>query len=347
MQRFFVLAVLILLGWLTYRLSPILSPFLVAGILAYLGNPLVTRLQRHRISRTWGTTLVFVLVIVIMAGIIMALFPAIRHQSSLFIEYLQKYVELLQTQIIPQFSARIGIHLDSQSITHYATANAQKLAGWLGRSLQLALSSGSGLISSILSIILVPVLGFYLLRDWPRLIARMAALIPPRQLALSQRLASDADTMLMAFLRGQLLVMLALGTSYAIGLSIVGLQTAILVGLVAGLLSFVPYLGVVSGITMASLAMYVQTGAFLPILWVLIVFGIGQLLESMVFTPYLVGDRIGLHPVAVIFAVLAGGELFGFVGLLLALPVTAVLIALLRHLHGWYLQSPYYLGKES
>ncbi|MCK9189671.1 AI-2E family transporter [Acidithiobacillus sp.] len=347
MQRFFVLAVLILLGWLTYRLSPILSPFLVAGILAYLGNPLVTRLQRHRISRTWGTTLVFVLVAVIMAGIIMALLPIIRHQSSLFIEYLQKYVELLQTQIIPQFSARIGIHLDSQSITHYATANAQKLAGWLGRSLQLALSSGSGLISSVLSIILVPVLGFYLLRDWPRLIARMAALIPPHYLPLSQRLASDADTMLMAFLRGQLLVMLALGTSYAIGLSMVGLQTAILVGLVAGLLSFVPYLGVVSGITMASLAMYVQTGAFLPILWVLIVFGIGQVLESMVFTPYLVGDRIGLHPVAVIFAVLAGGELFGFVGLLLALPVTAVLIALLRHLHGWYLQSPYYLGKES
>ncbi len=347
MQRFFVLAILILLGWLAYRLSPILSPFLIAGILAYLGNPLVTRLQRYRINRTWGTTLVFVLVILVLAGITMALLHVIRHQSLLFVEYLRQYLELLQTRIIPQLSARIGIPLDSQSLTHYATANAQKLAGWLGRSLQMALSSGPSLISSVLSIILVPVLGFYLLRDWPRLIARIAALIPPHYLPLSRRLAGDADAMLMAFLRGQLLVMLALGASYAIGLSIVGLKTAILVGLVAGLLSFVPYLGVVSGIAMATLAMYVQTGAFLPILGVLIVFGIGQILESMVFTPYLVGDRIGLHPVAVIFAVLAGGELFGFAGLLLALPVTAVLIALLRHLHGWYVQSRYYLGKES
>ena len=346
MQRFFVLAVLILLGWLTYRLSPILSPFLIAGILAYLGNPLVTRLQRYRISRTWGTTLVFVSVLLLLAGVTMALLPVIRQQSLLFVEYLRQYLELLQTQIIPQLSARIGIHIDSQSITHYATANAQKLAGWLGRSLQVALSSGSGLISGILNVILIPVLGFYLLRDWPHLVNRVAALIPQRYLPISQRLAGDADAMLMAFLRGQLLVMLALGASYAIGLSIIGLQTAILIGLVAGLLSFVPYLGVVSGVTMASLAMYVQTGAFLPILWVLIVFAIGQVLESMVFTPYLVGDRIGLHPVAVIFAVLAGGELFGFAGLLLALPITAVLIALLRHVHGWYLQSPHYLSNE-
>ncbi|MFA7494841.1 MAG: AI-2E family transporter [Acidithiobacillus sp.] len=346
MQRFFILAVLVLLGWLLLRLAPVLTPFLLAGILAYLGNPLVTRLQRYRIPRTWGTTLVFVAVIVVFAGIIMALIPVIKHQSLIFVEYLQKYAGLLQKRLIPELSATTGLHLDSQTISHYATANAQKLATWIGHGLQVALSSGSGLITSALSIILVPVLGFYLLRDWPRLIARIDQLVPQHYTALVRRLSRDVDTMLMAFLRGQLLVMFALGISYALGLSIIGLKTAVLIGLVAGILSFVPYLGVISGLLMASLAIYIQTGAFLSILWVLVVFGIGQILESMVFTPYLVGDRIGLHPVAVIFAVMAGGALFGFVGLLLALPFTAMLVALLRHFHDWYLQSPYYLGKE-
>ncbi|PKY10389.1 AI-2E family transporter [Acidithiobacillus marinus] len=346
MQRFFFLATLILLGWLTMRLSPVLTPFLLAAILAYLGNPLVSYLQRHRIGRTWGTTLVFLLVLIVFAGTIMALLPVIRHQSLLFVDYLQKYTSLLQSRLIPQLVAETGIQLDSGTISHYATSNAQKLAAWLGHGLQVALSSGSGFLTGALSIILVPVLGFYLLRDWPRLLARIDQWIPQKQAELIRRLSRDADAMLMAFLRGQLLVMLALGCSYALGLSIIGLKTAILIGLIAGILSFVPYLGVISGVLMASLAMYVQTGTFLSVLWVLLVFFIGQILESMVFTPYLVGDRIGLHPVAVIFAVMAGGQLFGFIGLLLALPVTAVLVALLRHFQSWYLQSPYYLGKE-
>ncbi len=346
MQRFFFLAILVLLGWLTIRLSPVLTPFLLAAILAYLGNPLVTYLQRHRIGRSWGTTLVFVIVLLMFAGTLMALLPVIKHQALLFADYLQKYAGLLQSRLIPKLAAATGIQLDSGTISHYATSNAQKLATWLGHGLQVALSSGSGLLTGVLSIILVPVLGFYLLRDWPRLLARIDQWIPQKHVVLVRRLSRDADTMLMAFLRGQLLVMLALGCSYAFGLSIIGLKTAILIGLVAGILSFVPYLGVISGVLMASLAMYVQTGTLISVLWVLLVFFVGQILESMVFTPYLVGDRIGLHPVAVIFAVMAGGSLFGFIGLLLALPVTAVLVALLRHFQSWYLQSPYYLGKE-
>jgi len=343
-QRLYVLAGLALGVYLLYRLGAVLTPFLIAGILAYLGNPLVSRLQRWGLPRSVGTTLVFLLVALLAAGILMALLPAIRHQALLFLDYTRQYAELLQRQILPQLSTRLGIHLDSQTIGHYASANAQRLADWLGKSLRIAVSSGSGILATLLDIVLIPVLGFYLLRDWPRLLERIRALTPRRRLALVELLARDANSMLMAFLRGQILVMLALGTSYAIGLSIVGLQTAILIGLLAGFLSFVPYLGVISGISMATLAMYVQTGAFLPLIGVWVVFGVGQILESMVYTPYLVGERIGLHPVLVIFAVLAGGELFGFAGLLLALPVTAVLIALLRHAQRWYLDSPWYRG---
>ena len=344
LQRLYVLAALVVAAYLLYRLGAVLTPFLIAGILAYLGNPLVSRLQRWGLSRTVGTTLVFVLVLLVVAGIVTALLPAIRHQALLFLDYTRQYAELLQRQIVPELSARLGIQLDSQTITHYASANAQKLADWLGKSLRIAVSSGSGILATLLDIVLIPVLGFYLLRDWPQLLERIRELIPRRRLPTVELLARDANTMLMAFLRGQILVMLALGTSYAIGLSIVGLQTAILIGLLAGFLSFVPYLGVISGISMATLAMYIQTGAFLPMVGVWVVFGIGQILESMVYTPYLVGERIGLHPVLVIFAVLAGGELFGFVGLLLALPVTAVLIALLRHAQRWYLDSTWYGG---
>ncbi len=344
LQRLYVLAALSVAAYLLYRLGPVLTPFLIAGILAYLGNPLVSRLQRWGLSRTVGTTLVFILVLLVVAGIVTALLPAIRHQALLFLDYTRQYAELLQRQIVPELSARLGIQLDSQTITHYASANAQKLADWLGKSLRIAVSSSSGILATLLDIVLIPVLGFYLLRDWPQLLERIRELIPRRRLPTVELLARDANTMLMAFLRGQILVMLALGTSYAIGLSIVGLQTAILIGLLAGFLSFVPYLGVISGISMATLAMYIQTGAFLPMVGVWVVFGIGQILESMVYTPYLVGERIGLHPVLVIFAVLAGGELFGFVGLLLALPVTAVLIALLRHAQRWYLDSTWYRG---
>lgn len=344
MNRFVALATLLLLGWLLYRLSPILTPFFVAAILAYLGNPLVSRLQKLGLGRGFATTAVFVLATLLGIGIVLALLPVIQSQFLLFLESVSKYLTLLQQNILPRLSARLGIPMDTGTLTGYAARNTQKLGEWAGRGLQLALHSGSSLITALLNIILIPVLTFYLLRDWPRLLARIRQLVPLRYLPLVSLLARDSDAMLTAFLRGQISVMLALGVTYAVGLSIIGLKTAILIGLLAGILSFVPYLGVISGVTMATLAIYVQTGQFLPILGVLVVFTVGQILESMVFTPYLVGDRIGLHPVAVIFAVLAGGELFGFIGLLLALPVTAVLIALLRHAHQWYLRSACYQG---
>ena len=337
--------VLALLLWLIYLLGPILSPFLIAGVLAYLGNPLVTFLQRWRIGRTLGTTLVFLFALLLAAAIIIALLPTVRAQTLIAINYLQQYAKLLQTQLLPQISQRLGIPIDSHTLTAYASKNASKLAHWASSSLQVALISGSGILSFLMNFLLLPVITFCLLRDWPRLLQRLDELIPRRQLALVRQLAIDSERMLMAFLRGQLLDMLALGATYAIGLSIVGLKTALLIGLLSGLLSFVPYLGFASGIILASLAMYIQCGTLLSLAAAWAVYGVGQVLESTLFIPILVGDRIGLHPVLVIFAVLAGGQLLGFVGLLIALPVTAILIALLRHAHRWYRQSRAYAAK--
>ncbi|XTI73085.1 AI-2E family transporter [Acidithiobacillus sp. AC3] len=344
-QRWLPWLILAFLLWLLYRLGPILSPFLIAGVLAYLGNPLVTLLQRWRIGRTLGTTLVFLLALLLTAAVIMALLPSVRAQTLIAISYIQQYASLLQTQLLPQISQRLGIPIDSHTLTTYASKNASKLAHWASNSLQVALVSGSGILSFLMNFLLIPVITFYLLRDWPPLLQRLDELIPRRQLTLVRQLAIDSDRMLMAFLRGQLLDMLALGATYAIGLSIVGLKTALLIGLLSGLLSFVPYLGFASGIILASLAMYIQGGAFLSLVEVWVVYGIGQILESTLFIPILVGDRIGLHPVLVIFAVLAGGQLLGFVGLLIALPVTAILIALLRHAHRWYRQSRAYAAE--
>jgi predicted PurR-regulated permease PerM len=190
--------------------------------------------------------------------------------------------------------------------------------------------------------VLIPVVTFYLLRDWDVLVARIRELLPRQQEPTVVKLAKNSDEVLGQFLRGQLAVMVALGTIYTVGLWIVGLDLALLVGMIAGLVSFVPYLGFIVGIVLAGVAALMQFGDAVYLLYVAIVFGIGQVLEGMVLTPLLVGDKIGLHPVAVIFAVMAGGQLFGFVGILLALPVAAVVVVILRHFREVYTASELY-----
>ncbi|MBR9805475.1 AI-2E family transporter [bacterium] len=170
----------------------------------------------------------------------------------------------------------------------------------------------------------------------------MSDMLPRHQLATVHQLAKECDDVLGAFLRGQLLIMFSLGLLYMLGLWLLGLDLAFLLGLIAGLASVVPYLGFVVGVLVSSIAAMVQFGDWIYVLGVLAVFGVGQLVESLFLTPVLVGDKIGLHPVAVIFAVLAGGQLFGFAGVLLALPVAAVLVVLLRHAHHGYKQSVFY-----
>jgi predicted PurR-regulated permease PerM len=188
----------------------------------------------------------------------------------------------------------------------------------------------------------VPVVTFYLLRDWDLLVAKIHDLLPRRIEPVVNTLARESDEVIGAFLRGQVIVMVALGVLYSTGLAVIGLEFSLLIGMLAGLVSFVPYLGLITGILVASIAALLQFHSLLSLIPVFIVFGIGQLISDFLLTPKLVGDRIGLHPVAVLFAVLAGGHLFGFLGILLALPVAAVIAVLLRHAQDEYLKSVFY-----
>jgi predicted PurR-regulated permease PerM len=213
--------------------------------------------------------------------------------------------------------------------------------------LSQATASSLALIGWLANLVLIPVVSFYLLRDWDVMMAKIRSLLPRDREERVVALAGECHEVLGAFVRGQLLVMLALGVIYAAGLMIVGLELGLLIGLIAGLAAIVPYMGFVIGIGAALIAGLFQFGGDLyPMIGIVAVFMVGQALEGMVLTPLLVGDRIGLHPVAVIFAILAGGELFGFTGVLLALPVAAVIMVLVRHVHDLYKDSEIYSGVD-
>lgn len=332
---------------LLYLLKPILTPFLVGILLAYLTDPLVDKITRLGIPRLVSVIFIFLILFVFIIFILLLLIPLIQAQIVRLIDFLPKVVMWIQNTIFPWLVDKFGVqeilNLDYLK-THLAEnwAKAGGVASWLAGTL---FHSGMALIEIITTLLLIPVVTFYLLRDWNKVIAGIRNLLPRQIEPTISKIVKDCDKVLSAFFRGQLLVMLSLGIIYSIGLSLIGLQIGLVIGLLAGLASIVPYLGFVVGIVTASLAAYVQFGTFTSIVLVLIVFGIGQALESTVLTPNLVGDRIGLHPVAVIFSVLAGGWLFGFFGVLLALPVAAVIMVLLRFLHQYYQSSELYKAK--
>ncbi|HKK13998.1 MAG TPA: AI-2E family transporter [Gammaproteobacteria bacterium] len=333
-------------GWLLYLLSPVLTPFLVAALLAYVGDPLTDRLEALGLSRTLAVVAVFVVMLGLLAALVVVLVPLLERQVAALIERLPAYLAWLQQTVLPRLSAALGLPptgaLDVGALKSSLGSHWKEAGGLLAGALATVSRSGAALLATLVNLLLIPVVGFYLLRDWDHLMGRLQALLPRRIEPEVVRLARESDDVLGAFLRGQLLVMLALGAVYTAGLWLVGLDLALLIGLLAGLVSFVPYLGFIVGIATAGVAAYGQFHALVPVLYVLAVFGVGQVLESMVLTPWLVGDRIGLHPVAVMFAVLAGGQLFGFFGVLLALPVASVIMVLVRDAHRRYLDSGLY-----
>ncbi len=330
---------------LLYLLTPVLSPFLVSALLAYLGDPLVDKLEARKFSRSLAVATVFLGILLVLLLIPIVLVPLVEQQLKVLFVKLPLYIDLLQQRGIPRLSDMLGIDPKSMDLNYLkqSIVTDWRQAGGVAASLMSsATQSGLALLAWLANIFLVPVVTFYLLRDWDILVQRVRELTPRRMEADLARLAGSTDEVLGAFLRGQLTVMACLGTIYTIGLWLVGLDFALLIGMTAGVVSFVPYLGFIVGIVLASLAAYLQFHEWLPLLGIAAVFGVGQALEGMVLTPLLVGDKIGLHPVAVIFAVLAGGQLFGFVGILLALPVAAVIMVLVRYGHERYLQSGLY-----
>ena len=332
-----------------YYLQSILTPFLVGMVLAYLGDPVVDRLETYKINRTVGVLIVFVVFLVLIVGVALVVVPMLVREVAGLIHDIPSGIAWLQEKASPWLVATFNIDpfdVSLDNVKERLLGNWQQAGGLAGRVLQEVTASSAALIMALVSIALSPVVAFYLMRDWDEVIEKVHEMIPRTMEETAVSLVRDCDEVLSQFLRGQLLIMLILGCIYAVGLSIVGLNLALLIGLLAGLASIVPYLGFAVGIVAATLAAMFQFHEVLPLVYVLIVFVIGQGIEGMVLTPLLVGDRIGLHPVAVIFAVLAGGHLFGFFGILLALPVAAVVMVFVRHLRSSYLDSHYYHGPD-
>ncbi len=340
----------VLLCVLLYLLHPILSPFLVGILLAYLFDPLVDRLEKVGLSRTWGVIAVFALFTLVLMALLLVLVPMLAKQLYRLYELAPQMLDWLQHTAMPWVQARLGLGDGFWKFDKVKAAISEHMGQTtdiVGVVLSQATASSLALIGLLANLVLIPVVSFYLLRDWDVMMAKIRSLLPRDREARLVSLAGECHEVLGAFVRGQLLVMLALGVIYAAGLMLIGLELGLLIGLIAGLAAIVPYMGFVIGIGAALIAGLFQFGGDLyPMIGIVAVFMVGQALEGMVLTPLLVGDRIGLHPVAVIFAILAGGELFGFTGILLALPVAAVIMVLVRHVQDLYKDSGMYSGEQ-
>ncbi|EJM61236.1 putative permease [Pseudomonas sp. GM50] len=349
-RRWFWLGGVVLLCAFVYLLHPILTPFLVALLLAYLFDPLVDRLEKYGLSRTWGVVAVFALFTLIVTALLLVLVPMLAKQLFRLYELAPQMLDWLQHTALPWAQSKFGLSDNFWKFDKLKAAISEHMGQTtdiVGVVLSQATASGLALIGWLANLVLIPVVSFYLLRDWDLMMAKIRSLLPRDREERVMSLAGECHEVLGAFVRGQLLVMLALGVIYAAGLMIVGLELGLLIGLIAGLAAIVPYMGFVIGIGAALIAGLFQFGGDLyPMIGIVAVFMVGQALEGMVLTPLLVGDRIGLHPVAVIFAILAGGELFGFTGVLLALPVAAVIMVLVRHVHDLYKDSDIYGGAD-
>lgn len=333
---------------LLYLLSPILTPFVAAGILAYISNPLVLRLHALKLPRTLAVVLVMVALLLLFAGLLLIMLPLLEKEISLFMLRLPDLIETARVNLLPKLQQWFGAQLQWDStalkswlMSHWQSAGgiAEKLLPWLS-------SSGGKILGVLMNLLLIPVAMFYLLRDWDLMMAKLDALIPRHWHAKVHEVGSEVDGVLAEFLRGQIFVMLLMSAFYSLALWLAGLEFALPIGILAGMLVFIPYLGMIIGLLLATLAAVMQFTEFGGVMWVWVVFGAGQMLEGMLVTPWLVGERIGLHPLAVIFALLAFGQLFGFFGILLALPLSAILLVALRHSRVWYLSSRMYNKQE-
>ena len=334
--------------WLLWLLAPVLTPFVLAALLGWLGDPLVDRMQKRGVPRNGAVIMVFaVMAAVTLLGVLL-LVPLLQRQIVTLVTSLPSYREWFVGTALPWLEARTGLelvrYLDPARLFALAREHWEQAGGAAATMLGYLSRSGFALLGWVANVVLLPVLTFFFLRDWDVFVDRFAALVPRDHAPTVSRLARESSEVLGGFLRGQLLVMLILGVLYAIGLRVLGLDLGILIGVIAGLLTFVPYLGPATILVLGGIAAVVQFGDWQHLVGILAVWGIGQVIESYWLTPKLVGDRIGLHPVVVIFAVFAGGTLFGFTGMLLALPIAAIGNVLLRYAYERYTQSRLYAG---
>jgi predicted PurR-regulated permease PerM len=335
----------LLLAWLLWLLAPVLAPFVVAGVLAYALHPLVLRLDRLGVPHGLAVLLVETLALMALLGLLLLLVPVLVREWPLLRAQLPILLDRLGATLQPVLaSLGVSVSLDladlKSQLAAWLSDNREDLLAPLLASLKVG---GNAALSVVGYAVLVPVALFFTLHDWTRLVASVLELVPPRWRAPCDAFLAESDRVLSEYLRGQLLVMLALAVYYAAGLSLFGLDLALPIGVFTGLAVFVPYLGFGLGLVLALLAGLLQFAVpSQALLMVAVVYGLGQLLESFVLTPRLVGQRIGLHPLAVILALMAFGQWLGFVGVLMALPASAVLLVALRRLRQRLLASGLY-----
>lgn len=350
LKRIFILALLAAIGYVLFLLMPVISPFIAAFLLAYLMNPLVSRMAKYNMPR-WVTISVVFLGIMLAVGVATwYLVPLLWEQVGYASKNIPEVLRWFNHTAIPWVEKSFNLTLDrvnndelSNAVmdylqTNYSVDSAQSIVYRIAQS-GLSIMHTGGLL------LLIPVIAFYFLLDWNNMIRRIQFLIPRQYEPTVVLIVKECNAVLGAFVKGQLLVMFLLGVIYAVGLQLIGIEVGLIIGLIAGLCSIIPYLGFAAGIIAAFVASLLQYGLdWMHIVLVMVVFMIGQIIESYILQPFLLGDKIGLSPVAVVFAVLAGAQLYGFVGMLIALPVAAVLVVLLRHVYQSYENSVFYMG---
>jgi predicted PurR-regulated permease PerM len=339
-------ALFLLLMWV---LNDILLPFVVGMVVAYFLDPVVVRLQRARMSRTMATTLVTIVAVLVAVGVVMAILPPLFGQIQSLITKAPEYVVKALGRIQPLLEPlRDRLGLDPPSLHDLQSEATQ----WAGKGLEVAggiagalAARGVAIINLVGLLFITPVVTFYMLRDWEKLVAAIDNSLPLEHADTIRKLTAESNAAIAGFVRGQALVCLALGTFYGIGLTLVGLQFGLVIGLVAGAISFIPFVGTfVGGVMALGMALAQFPPEWIGVVKVAAVFVVGQMLEGNFLSPKLVGDRVGLHPVWIMFALLAGGSLFGFTGVLIAVPVAAVLGVVVRHFIARYRESALYRG---
>lgn len=345
---FFWTAILITFVALIYVLHGILFPFVMGFILAYMLNPLVSKLEKHHFSRTWGTLIVILGLFFILLSSLLILIPILEAQIISFAIKIPSLSAELWKRIQPLFDL-IKEYVSQTQLEYVKQAISEQSSNFFSgvSDILISLFSSWGAVFDIVSVVIItPVVAFYLLLDWKDLIAHIKNLYPRHLSDFLNNKIGQIDEILSAFIRGQALVCLFLGLFYGIGLSVIGLDFGFSIGFISGVFSFIPYVGTLTGFILSLLLAFTQSASWGLFCGILIVFALGQFLEGYILTPKLVGDKIHLHPVWVIFALFAGGYLFGFLGILTAVPVAAVLGVIVRTALEFYQKSSFYKGSS-
>ncbi|WPZ33602.1 AI-2E family transporter [Thalassobaculum sp. OXR-137] len=327
---------------LVYVLRDVLLPFVAGMAVAYLLDPVVDRLERFKVSRTLGTSIVVLAFFLVTIGLVLLLVPLLQTQVEQFAKSVPTYVEMIRERVGPKLQEMLS-GFDEESAVNKLPNIAGNAMAWIGNIFGKLLSGGAWLANFLSILVITPIVSFYLLRDWDRMVETIDGWLPREQAPTIREQMRAIDRTLAAFVRGQGTVCLVLGVFYAIGLSLAGLDFGLVIGLFSGLVSFVPFVGSTLGAILSVGLAVAQFDSWQPVAIVAAIFVAGQLIEGNFLTPNLVGDAVGLHPVWIIFALLAGGALFGFLGVLLAVPVAAVIGVLTRFALEHYLASPLHL----